>query len=292
LSALLLCLCSLALAASGALAASAWHRWRQRRLATVRAQGPWQAGPRLSGIPALRAGLSELFEAWAQSLEAWLPAAPVQSWNARLRRFPGLGRHSGDLALRCLGLGLLGCLLLAFLGLGPLCLFGLGLGVLPALRLRDAEQRRRQELRQSLPDAVDLLTACVQAGLGIDLALQRAGEQLAQGPLREEWLRTLDQLRTGAERRLAFQDWQERCESEDLGAVLRAILRSEQRGVPLSPVLQAASEQMRRLRSLRIQEQASKAPIKLLVPLMLFFMPAVFLILFGPIFLKLSELGF
>jgi pilus assembly protein TadC len=272
--------------------AYAWSLWQQRRVAAARATGQWQGKARQPWIRSLREGLAELRRALSQELEARLPAAQVQALNLRLQRFPALGPNVGLLALRCLGLGLLGAGLLWSLDLGATSLFGLGLGVLPALRLRDAEEKRRVELRQALPDAVDLLTACVQAGLGLDLALNKTGEQLSSGPLREEWLRTLEQLRTGAERRQAFRDWELRCQSEDLGPVLRAILRSEQRGVPLSPVLQAASEQMRRLRSLRIQEQAAKAPIKMLVPLMLFFLPAVFLILFGPVFLKLSEIGF
>ena len=281
-----------ALAAAGWQLALAWSLWRQRRLAAARALGQWQGSSRLPLGQSIRAGALEAIEGSAQGIEGLLAPDQVRAWNARLARFPDVGSSKDRVALRCLGLGLVGMLLLALLDMGPASAFGLGLGVLPALRLRDAEQKRRKELRRALPDAVDLLTVCVQAGLGLDLALQRAGDQLAPGPLREEWQRTLEQLRTGAERRQAFRDWEARCESEDLGAVLRAVLRSEQRGVPLSPVLQAASEQMRRLRSLRIQEQASKAPIKMLVPLMLFFLPAVFLILFGPVFMKLSELGF
>jgi pilus assembly protein TadC len=288
----LMALSLLAMAAAAWQAAYAWSQWQQRRVAAARAMGQWQGQARQAWTQALRSGVTEALRALAQALEAWLPVDKVQALNLRLQRFPALGPSVGPLVLRCLGLGLVGAGLLWTLDLGAASAFGLGLGLLPALRLRDAEEKRRLEIRQALPDAVDLLTACVQAGLGLDLALSKTGEQLSPGPLRDEWLRTLEQLRTGAERRQAFRDWETRCQSEDLGPVLRAILRSEQRGVPLSPVLQAASEQMRRLRSLRIQEQAAKAPIKMLLPLMLFFLPAVFLILFGPVFLKLSELGF
>jgi Flp pilus assembly protein TadB len=256
---------------------------RQRRLAQARALGLLDAGRR----PALK----ELGQALAEGLQSRLPSAWLSHLDGRLRHFPETG-GAGGLLLRCLGLGLGGALLLGLLLGGAGAGLGALLGLLPYLRVADLEQRRRLRLRQDLPDALDLLTACVQAGLGLDQALSRCGAQLPVGPLRDEWLRTLDALRTGAGRRQAFMDWEARCGVEELGLVLRAILRGELRGVPLSPVLQAAAGQMRRLRTLRVQEQAAKAPVKMLLPLMLFFLPAVFLILFGPVFLKLSAMGF
>jgi tight adherence protein C len=78
----------------------------------------------------------------------------------------------------------------------------------------------------------------------------------------------------------------------ELGSVLRALLRSEARGVPLAPVLQAQSEQLRRLRSLAVQKRAAEAPIRMLLPLIGFILPVVFLVVFGPVFLKLAESGF
>ncbi len=285
-------LAMLALGASAWQLGAAWDLWRQRRLAVARADGQWQGRGRQPWLRSARQALRELSDGLAQGLQSWVPAGRAAAWNSRLLKHPDVDASLGGLMLRTAALGAFGCLGSALLGLGPASVFGLGLGLLPALKLRDAEHRRIAELRQALPDAVDLLTACVQAGLGLDQALIQAGGQLEPGPLRQEWMHTLDQMRTGAQRRQAFSDWEKRCQTEDLGPVLRAILRSEERGVPLSPVLHAASEQMRRMRSLRIQEQAAKAPIRMLVPLMLFFLPAVFLILFGPVFLKLSELGF
>lgn len=276
------------LAAASWQMAMAWSLWRQRRLAMARAAGP-QTFPGAS--KGLRAGLQDLAQALAYKLEARWPRR-AQHLRVRLARVSSSVRSPGLWALQGLGLGLLALLLLALLDLGPYALLGLGFGLLPVIKLRDAELKRQLELRRSLPDALDLLCTCVQAGLGLDQALERCGQQLPDGPLREEWLRMLAQTRSGATRRQAFQDWEARCQTEDLGPVLRSILRSEQRGVPLSPALQAAAEQLRRLRSLRIQEQAAKAPVKMLLPLMLFFLPAVFLILFGPILMKLTEIGF
>jgi tight adherence protein C len=212
-------------------------------------------------------------------LEAWLAAQPGAP-------------DSGELLLRSVGWGALG------LGLGwavdgpELGLILAGLAGLPWLRLREAAQAREKALRRALPDALDLLTACVQAGLGLDQALQRVSRQLPLGPLRQEWERCLEQLRAGALRRAALLELEARCRLPEFGPILRAILRCEARGVALAPVLQAQSRQLRRLRALRLQEQAARAPVQMLFPLMAFFLPAVFLVVFGPILLKLTEIGY
>lgn len=285
----------LSLAASAAAAwqlAAAWALWRERRLALARAAGTWRPDGQPRGLGAGRAGLRELMEALGQSLEAWQPLR-AQALNARLQRVAGASAPGAGLwALQGLAWGLGGLFVLGLLDAGPYAFLGLGFALMPVIRLRDQEAKRRLDLRLGLPDALDLLCTCVQAGLGLDQSLERTGQQLPAGPLREEWLRMLEQLRSGATRKLAFEHWDQRCQTEDLGPVLRAILRSEQRGVALSPALLASADQLRRLRSLRIQEQAARAPIKMLLPLMLFFLPAVFLVLFGPIVMKLTEIGF
>jgi tight adherence protein C len=167
-----------------------------------------------------------------------------------------------------------------------------GVGILPWLKQRDAAAQRRRQIQRALPEALDLLTACVQAGLGLDPALQRVGSSLPDGPLRQELARTLEALRLGQPRREAFRGLEARCGVRELGAVLRSILRSEARGVPLAPVLAAQAAQLRRLRSLAVQKAAAQAPIKMLLPLMGFILPVVFLVIFGPILLRLSESGF
>jgi tight adherence protein C len=217
--------------------------------------------------------------AWRQGLQAWLQ---------RQSDAPAVG----ELLLRCAAWGLGGMAMGSLAASLELSLLLGALGVVPVIRLRDAAAKRVQAFRQGLPDALDLLTACVQAGLGLDQALQEVAARLAPGPLKQEWERTLAQLRTGLPRREAFAGLEARSGVEELGPVLRAILRSELRGVPLAPVLQAQSRQMRQLRSLRVQKQAAQAPIKMLFPLMVFILPVVFLVVFGPIVLRLSELGF
>lgn len=292
MSQLILGSCLAAIAASAWQLAMAWSLWRERRLALARAAGAWNPALKRQGRGSwIKAG-RELIDALAQRLEAWRPQE-AKALALRLQRVGAdTAAAAGHWALQSIAWGLGGALVLASLDAGVYAVLGLGFALMPVIKLRDREATRRLELRLALPDALDLLCTCVQAGLGLDQSLERTGQQLPPGPLREEWLRMLGQLRSGASRRQAFEDWEQRCQCEDLGPVLRAILRSEQRGVPLSPALQASAEQLRRLRALRIQEQAAKAPIKMLLPLMLFFLPAVFLILFGPILMKLTEIGF
>ncbi|HXC62958.1 MAG TPA: type II secretion system F family protein [bacterium] len=277
-----------AAALAGSLVAQALWSQRQRQMAAQRA---WAEPGQTFGPPGWKDGWKDLAGQWSLRLERSLPPAMrvrLAAWLAAQPDAPGPGAWLAQSLLWGCGGALCGAVLQgsdAALGLALLAL-------LPTLRLREAAQRRLRELRRALPDALDLLTACVQAGLGLDQALQRVARQLPQGPLRQEWERCLQQLRAGAPRREALLELEARCGLPEFGPVLRAILRSEARGVSLAPVLQAQSAQMRRLRALRLQEKAAQAPVKMLFSLMVFFLPVVFLVVFGPILLKLSESGF
>lgn len=272
-------------AAWGCGGALAWDLL-QRRRALWRASG---RDPQASQ-PAWRRSPRELLAFLAESLEARLPAAARRALASRLESLRG--PRAGLFLLQCAGYGLAGAALGLLLGSAALALFLGGLAGLPALRLREAGRRREEALRRALPEALDLLTACVGAGLGLDPALRQSLEQLPEGPLRQEWERCLAELRAGAPRRLAFAALESRCGLPELGALLRAILRSEAQGSPLGPLLKAQAAQLRRMSSLRLQAQAARAPVKMLLPLMAFFLPVIFLLLFGPILLQLQGLGF
>lgn len=271
-------------AVSAALAARMLWDARQRRHAAARVAGS-------VGLPSRSWGQD--LGAWAR--EAWARRLPSRAQQAARQWLEAQGLP-GDAADQLWFQGVLialgGFLAGLALGVGLWALAFSALGVLPWLRARDAAAQRRRRLSRSLPEALDLLSACVQAGLGLDPALQRLGQALPAGPLREELLRCLDELRLGRPRREAFVALEKRAGLRELGLVLRAILRSESRGVPLAPVLAAQSAQMRRLRSLAVQKAAAQAPVKMLLPLMGFILPVIFLVIFGPILLKLSELGF
>jgi tight adherence protein C len=168
-----------------------------------------------------------------------------------------------------------------------------GLGaVLPWLALREAAARRREEVRKALPDALDLLTSCVEAGLSFDLALQRVTDQLPQGPLRQELETFLSQTKMGRTRKEALQSLARRAGVDELRSLCSALIQAGEMGAPIGPVLRAQSRQLRALRGQRLQKAAAQAPVKLLFPLLVFILPVVFLVLFGPLYLKWSQGGF
>ena len=132
-----------------------------------------------------------------------------------------------------------------------------------------------------IPDALDLLTISVRAGLGFDAALGKVVEKL-HGPLSDEFRRALAEVRVGKERREALRDIVARTEVGPLTNFIGAIIQAEQLGVSISKVLQVQSEQLRIERRQRAEEQAAKAPIKMLFPLVGCIFPSLFIVILGP----------
>lgn len=282
---------ALAAASAALLTQVAWEL-RMRLLAGARAAGrQLPAGQGL--VQGLRSALDDAREALALRLSALLPQGARLAWTAWLERAERDPGAVGALALDAGLLGLAGLLLALGLGLGSWSLAAglLGLG-LPFIRLRDLALRREAALRKGLPDALDLLTACVEAGLGFDQALARVAERLRAGPLKRELERTVKAMRLGAPRKDALKELDRRCGMEELGQLVAALVQADKRGVPLGPPLRAQSRQLRVLRSLRARKLAAEAPLKMLLPLMVFILPVVFIVLFGPILLSFSAAGF
>jgi tight adherence protein C len=132
-----------------------------------------------------------------------------------------------------------------------------------------------------LPDALDLLTISVRAGLGFDAALGKVVERM-RGPLPDEFQRALAEVRMGKTRRDALRDIIVRTDVPALTNFISAIIQAEQLGVSISKVLQVQSEQLRIERRQRAEEMAQKAPIKLLFPLIGCIFPCLFIVLLGP----------
>ena len=142
--------------------------------------------------------------------------------------------------------------------------------------------RQRQHLiLLAIPDALDLLTISVRAGLGFDAALGKVVEKMV-GPLTDEFRRALAEVRVGRARREALRDIVARTEVPALTNFIGAIIQAEQLGVSISKVLQVQSEQLRIERRQRAEEQAAKAPIKMLFPLVGCIFPSLFIIILGP----------
>ena len=186
-------------------------------------------------------------------------------------------------------LGLLGQNILGGIAFG---LVGLGFGyILPEFWLGGRIKKRRKAILLQIPDALDLLTISVRAGLGFDAALGKVVEKM-KGPLIDEFRRALAEVRVGKVRREALRDIIPRTEVQPLTNFVGAIIQAEQLGVSISKVLQVQSEQLRIERRQRAEEQAAKAPIKMLFPLVGCIFPSLFIVILGPaIILIIANLG-
>jgi tight adherence protein C len=152
---------------------------------------------------------------------------------------------------------------------------------IPEFWLGGRVKKRQKAILMMIPDALDLLTISVRAGLGFDAALGKVVEKL-QGPLSDEFRRAMAEVRVGKARRDALRDIVPRTEVTPLTNFISAIVQAEQLGVSISKVLQVQSEQLRIERRQRAEEQAAKAPIKMLFPLVGCIFPSLFIVILGP----------
>jgi tight adherence protein C len=171
-------------------------------------------------------------------------------------------------------------------------LVGLGIGYIgPEFWLGGRVKARQKAILLQIPDALDLLTISVRAGLGFDAALGKVVEKL-KGPLVDEFRRALAEVRVGKARREALRDIVPRTEVQPLTNFIGAIIQAEQLGVSISKVLQVQSEQLRIERRQRAEEQAAQAPIKMLFPLVGCIFPSLFAVILGPaLILIMQNLG-
>jgi len=161
----------------------------------------------------------------------------------------------------------------------------------PDLWLGRRIRARQHKILLAIPDALDLLTISVRAGLGFDAALAKVVEK-TEGPLADEFRRALAEVRVGRIRRDALRDIVARAEVPALSNFIGAVIQAEQLGVAISKVLQVQSEQLRIERRQRAEELAAKAPIKMLFPLVGCIFPSMFIVLLGPAMIQIiASLG-
>jgi tight adherence protein C len=152
---------------------------------------------------------------------------------------------------------------------------------IPEFWLGGRVRKRQKLILLQIPDALDLLTISVRAGLGFDGALGKVVEKL-KGPLTDEFRRALAEIRVGKTRRDALRDIVPRTDVPALTNFIGAVIQAEQLGVSISKVLQVQSEQLRIERRQRAEEMAAKAPIKMLFPLVGCIFPSLFIVILGP----------
>jgi tight adherence protein C len=173
-------------------------------------------------------------------------------------------------------------------------LYGLGFGlvgfIFPQLWIGSKIARRQKNIRKAMPDALDLLTICVEAGLGFDAAMAKVSEKW-QTELSLAFARVLQEVQLGKLRREAMRDMAERIGIAEMTSFVAAVIQSEQLGVSLSKVLHIQADQMRVRRRQRAEEEAHKAPLKMLIPMSLLIFPALMVILMTPAGLRLFNSG-
>jgi tight adherence protein C len=152
---------------------------------------------------------------------------------------------------------------------------------LPNMLLQSRIDRRQKEIRKAMPDALDLLTICVEAGLGFDGAMAKVNEKW-DNELSLSFGRVLREIQLGKLRREALRDMADRIGISEMTSFVAAIIQSEQLGVSMAKVLRIQSEQMRMKRRQAAEEEAHKAPVKMLFPMVLLIFPSLLIILLGP----------
>ncbi|HRF96662.1 MAG TPA: type II secretion system F family protein [Aggregatilineales bacterium] len=156
---------------------------------------------------------------------------------------------------------------------------------LPMAQVNSKIKKRQSEILKALPDALDLLVICVEAGLGFDMAMGKVYEKW-DNQLSLAFGRVLREIQLGKLRREALRDMAARMDVPDVNSFTGAIIQADQLGVSMSTILRVQSEQMRVKRRQRAQEKAQQAPVKMMIPMVLLIFPSIWIVLLGPAVLQ------
>jgi tight adherence protein C len=229
------------------------------------------------------------------------PQNAIQQTTKKLERAGGPGGMDATVfwALRIAGLSL-GALLFFVATIAPEGSFlkgrGLMIGIpaavmgffLPELWLQGRISKRQNDVRKALPDALDLLTICVEAGLGFDAAMSKVYEKW-ENVVAMSFGRVIREIQLGKLRRDALKDMAERLGVPEMTSFIAAVIQSEQLGVSLARVLRIQADQMRIKRRQIAEEAAAKAPIKMLIPMAILIFPSICIVLMTPAVLMLMQ---
>jgi tight adherence protein C len=217
-------------------------------------------------------------------------------WHERLReriRLAGMEAtleppvvYVGKVLGALVGLLLLGGVALVMAVPGPLLVLMLLLGtaggfVAPDVVLGRRADDRQGEIRRNLPEALDLMAICVQAGVGLEQAITVVTDRLP-GALGEELTRFLNEVQLGFSRRTALQNLRERNNCPELSTLVLSLLQADALGIAVGDVLKTQATEIRAKRRQRARERAAKAPVRLLFPLVFGILPALFIVVLGP----------
>jgi tight adherence protein C len=174
-----------------------------------------------------------------------------------------------------------------FLYMGGLAALGY---FFPVLSLNGKIKKRQENILKALPDALDLLVICVEAGLGFDMAMGKVYEKW-ENELALAFGRVLREIQLGKLRREALRDMSTRMDVPDVNSFVAAIIQADQLGVSMAKILRIQSDLMRTKRRQRAQEKAHQAPIKMLIPMVFLIFPSIWIVLLGPAVLRVMASG-
>lgn len=248
--------------------------------------------------PGAMSGVTKQVERALVSMGGRLPRSPAEMTRQE-RKLVQAGYRRKDAVLILNGahvavvaLSLLVCVTLGSLYRQPIISLAVSLLVgaaLPDLWLRNAMTRRKQDIQFALPDAMDLAVIAVEAGLGLDQALMRVGDEIvtAHPALADELrLRNLE-VNMGRSRSDALRNLAERTGVEDLKALIAILIQTDKFGTSVGQALRTFSESLRVKRRQRAEEMAAKLAIKMVIPMVLFIFPGVFIVILGPAFIAI-----
>jgi tight adherence protein C len=158
----------------------------------------------------------------------------------------------------------------------------------PDILLYNTAVKRQGAIRLAVADTLDQITICVEAGLGFEAAIARAGKT-GEGPLAEELLRTIQDMQVGMSRHEAMKRLVARTDAAELRHFVLAVLQADAYGLPIAHVLRVQSKELRVKRRQRAEEQAMKLPVKIIFPLVLCIFPCMFIVLLGPAAIRIAE---
>ena len=163
--------------------------------------------------------------------------------------------------------------------------------LIPDMLLRRLIYQRRKNIRLSIPDAIDLLVICVDAGLGIDQAMLRVGQELCKvhPDIYEEFLQINREQRAGKLRLAAWQEMARRNDLPDLNSLVNMLMQTERFGTPIARALCTFAEDIRQKRRQKAEEMAAKTTVKIIFPLVLCIFPSMFIVLLGPAAISIAR---
>ncbi|MBN1596435.1 type II secretion system F family protein [candidate division FCPU426 bacterium] len=231
---------------------------------------PWLAGWQAAWMP----------ETWKTRTEQRLARLAVWPWRFAaewlvLKELSALAGWGGAFFLNA--------------GFFPSLLLGAAAFFLPDLWLKEKETARKKDVMRELPDFLDLLASCLEAGLGFEQALAVILARDQKSPLHREFSEAARSMRMGVSRQDALQAMGARVADPDFKTFITMVIQAERLGVSVAKTLKAQASQLRGKRFQSVEKQALEAPVKLLIPLIVFIFPVVFIVLFGPIIIRFMK---